>query len=244
MALVAVANLLLLSALVLIGPGCNNNTGTGPDADLSVSLSAVGDIDYSDGYPFGVWQDGFEDYSVGTWPPTWIADGNALSVGGVTDAAFYEGAKSLWLYGVPYGTWAGCTYRALNVEPPFEIRFAVRNGNESIGGPYPARAVVGLLAGTHWWDPERALIYFNYDGKIWALGEELGTFDCLEWYKVRIRYERPTSTEIKVRYWINNVCVGAVAVPAASFEDDLSHLELVVLEGSAWFDNVEICSRP
>jgi len=245
MALVAVANLLLLSAVVLIGPGCSNNPATGPDTDLLpvTSQSVVGDIDYSDGYPFGVWQDDFESYEAGLFPPTWIKDGN-ISLSYVDGSLSYEGDQSLRLYGTPYGTWAGCAYKALDVEPPFEIRLAIYNGDEAIGGPYPARAVVGLLAGTHWSDPERNLIQFIHDGNIQVYSEVLGTYETEQWYHVRIRYERPNETEVRVRYWLDNQCIGAKVFAVSPDEDDYTHLQLAVLEGSAWFDNVEICSRP
>jgi hypothetical protein len=244
--LVAAANLLLIAACLLVGPGCSNDSATGPDEMglLSSSQSVVGDIDFTDGYPWGVWQDDFEPYEVGFFPPTWIADGN-VSNSYVDGSISYDGSQSLRLYGTPYGTWAGCAYKVLDVSPPFEIKVAVYNGSEDIGGKYPARGLIGLLAGTNWIDPERTLLYFHNSGDIMVANSEvLGTYNSEQWYHIRIRYERPSETEVKLRYWINNQCVGSQLVEASQDEDDFTHLELLSLEGSAWFDNVEICSRP
>jgi len=248
-ALCAGLGAILLAAVLLIGLGCSNESATGPETGVSPAVNqavttVLSDLEFTDGYPWGVWQDDFEDYEVGSFPSTWIADGNTAT-SYVDDYVSFDGDQSLRLYGIPYATWAGCAYKALNVSPPFEIRVAVYNGSEAIGGPYPDRGSIGLLAGTHWSAPERTLLFFTKDGKITVADwEVLGDYNTEEWYHIRIRYERPNETEVSLRYWINNRCVGSQLVPASSHENDFTHLELLSLEGSAWFDAVEVCSRP
>lgn len=250
---VSLLGLLVLSAVFVIGLGCSRDNPTGSDPSglnslaQTVNLQADGLVDYADGYPFGVWQDGFEDYTVGTWPSTWVPSGNAPGLlNCVVDDIAFEGNQSLRLYGIPFGAWAGCAYRALETQAPLEIRVAVYNGNEPIGGTVqPARGHIGLLAGPHWSYPWRTLIQFNQDNDIISSGGHvLGTYNCLEWYEVRIRYERYDEENVRIRYWINHQFVWVEILPVRTGEDDYSYITLEALEGSAWFDNVEVCTRP
>ena len=69
---------------------------------------------------------------------------------------------------------------------------------------------------------------------------ELGTYNTLTWYLVRIRYEQTSASEVRLSYWINDVYLGNLSFSAISDELLLDHLELTVQEGSAWFDNIKI----
>ena len=242
-AIIAAVGVFLAATCLLVGFGCSRDSATGSNA-FSSYQAVVGDFDFTDGYPWGVWQDDFEAYATGSFPSAWIADGNALTVGGITDALFYEGTRCLYLYGVPYSCWSGEAYRALEVQAPFEIRVAVAVGDEDIGLPCTNRGAIGLLAGSGWEDPERILLYFDPEDQIMANGEVLGNYNPGEFYHIRIRYERPSETEVRMRYWINNQCVAGHTRPVYANEDNWTHLELLVRQGSAWFDAVEICSRP
>ena len=83
-----------------------------------------------------------------------------------------------------------------------------------------------------------------YDEIISSGGTKLGTYNSLQWYTVRIRYERPYADSVALRYWIDNKCVGAETLPIRASEDDMVILTFEALEGSAWFDAVEITDRP
>ncbi|UCD64128.1 MAG: hypothetical protein JSW34_01460 [Candidatus Zixiibacteriota bacterium] len=244
--------LMVVSAAALIGTGCSRDSSTGPDdfangRATAVQQSLVTGIDYFDvGYPYVAWQDGFETYTVGTWPPTFKADGNApVPPNGIVNDVFYEGAQSLRLYGVVGGCWAGCAYRALTVSPPYEVKVAVYNGNEPLSSScQPARGHVGILAGTNWWDPWRTFVYFNRYGEIISSGGEvLGTYNSLEWYLLRIRYERIDEGNVRLRYWVNNRYILSETLPVRTEEDNMVTLTFEALEGSAWFDAAEVRDR-
>ena len=191
-----------------------------------------------------VWSDGFETYSLGTFPGNWVADGNATntSTNFVNNEFSNQGAQSLKLYGTVGGCWGALTYRSINEEQPFEVQVAVRNGNETLSGCHPDRAGIGLRQGTSWSNPSRTFIRFLGDGTIISGGNtvSLGSYNTLDWYIIKVRYEKPSSTNIKLSYWINNIYKGSETLTAISSEDLLTNLELHVQEGTAWFDDIVI----
>ncbi len=129
-----------------------------------------------------------------------------------------------------------------NCYTSFEIEFAVRNGDETLFGCNPDRALVGLNKGTSWTNPsQRNFIQFKRDGKVYGGGGKvLGLYINNTWYSVRIRYEIISTSEIKLSYWINNNYAGSESLSAISEENLLKNLEIQVLEGSAWFDDIKI----
>lgn len=191
-----------------------------------------------------VWQDNFESYAARSWPASWAPDGNATdrSHNFIDNTQGYQSGQSLRLYGVINGCWGALAYHPLNVSPPFEIRLDVMNGNESLSGCHPDRAGIGLRVGTSWTNHGRGLINFKQDGSIKSGGGNvnLGTYSPMLWYSVKIRYERPSASEVKLSYWIDNQYKGSETIPSAPYENDLNNLSLGVNEGTAWFDNVGV----
>ena len=101
--------------------------------------------------------------------------------------------------------WAAIAYHTFNPIAPFEIEFAIRNGNEILSGCNPDRALVGLNTGTSWTNiSQRTLIKFSGDGNVYGGGgTQLSLYNNDTWYQVKIRYERISKSEIKLSYWIN-----------------------------------------
>ncbi len=188
------------------------------------------------------WQEGFESFTAGTWPSGWTGDANASSSGnGIDDAIAHSGANSLKLFGSLGGCWGALAYRAIGAEDPYELELYVRNGNESISGCHPERAYIGLRKGTHWSNPARMFLWFRGNGVIEdAAGNSLGTYDVLDWIKVRVKYERPNASDVVLSYWIDDVYQRSTTYAAHEEEDDLTNLDLTTQEGSVWFDDIRI----
>ena len=193
------------------------------------------------------WTDGFETYSPGVFPrPPWIPDGNAEtnpSANYVDNSVSYEGANSLRIFGLINSCWGALAYRPLSVSPPYEIELTVRNGNETTGGCHPDRVYIGLRKGFRWWNPARTLVEFMRNGTIRSSsGNILGTYSTLTWYNLKIRYERPSPTEVQISYWIDGDFKGTEILPLRPEENNLTNLDLTVQEGTVWYDNVKVCA--
>ena len=192
----------------------------------------------------GGWADGFESDTTGTFPSNWVADGNGtdISTNYVDNTQSYVGLYSLKLFGVIGGCWAALAYRPIILNAPFEVELDVRNGNESLSGCHPDRASIGLREGTSWVNPGRRFVNFKNDGSLESGGGNvnLGTYSTLTWYTVKIQYERPSTSEVKLSYWINGNYKGSETLPAISHENLLTNLNLTVNEGTAWFDDVKV----
>ncbi len=188
-----------------------------------------------------VWEDGFESYQGGAFPSaTWTPDANA-SASYVDNTVSFEGTKSLRHIGALGVCWGALAYRPITVSPPYEIEFIVRNGNESLSGCHPDRAYIGIRKGFGWLNPSRSFITFTGDGSIISSsGASLRTYETLNWYRVRIRYERPSSSEVKVSYWIDDTFVGNETLQARAEEDQMTNIDLTLQEGTAWFDAVKV----
>lgn len=188
------------------------------------------------------WSDGFESYTTGTFPSTWTPDANAVSDPNnnkVTTAVAHTGEKSLQLHGVVTGCWGALAYRALSVSPLYEIEVAVYNGNEPLSGCHPERAGLGIRQGFSWQNPAREFILFRGNGTITsAAGNVLQTYTPLTWYTVRIRYERPSSSQVRIVYWINGVYKGEETLTADPDEDQMTNLEINAQEGTVGFDDI------
>lgn len=192
-----------------------------------------------------VWHENFESYEVNTFPSTWVKDGNASSASTnfVTDQTSSEGSKSLQLYGSVGGCWGSIGYRALNTTSPYFIEMDIKNGTENLSGCHPNRAAIVLRQGTSWTNPGRLFVYFYNDGNI-HLGDEISDkFSTDIWYTVKIKYDKISSSEVKITYWINNVLKGEYTVDADSGEDEFTNLEIAVEEGTAWFDNITVMKQ-
>jgi len=191
------------------------------------------------------WTDGFETYTTGSLPSTWTPDANANDIGNnyVTTSTFFSGAKSLRLHGQLAGCWAAIAYRPLALSAPYEVEVAIRNGNESLSGCHPDRAGIGIRQGTSWQNPSRGFILFKGNGTIESAGGlTLQNYTTLSWYTVRIRYERPTSSQVRISYWVNGVYKGVETLSAHAQEDQMTNFEINAHEGTAWFDDIAITS--
>jgi hypothetical protein len=189
------------------------------------------------------WSDGFETYTTGSFPSTWTPDGNATDIGTnyVTTTTFLGGAKSLRLHGQLAGCWGALAYRPLTLSAPFEVEVAIRNGSESLSGCHPDRGGIGLRQGTSWQNPAREFILFKGNGNVTsAAGNVLQSYSTLTWYTVRIRYERPTSSQVRISYWINGVYKGVETLTAHAQEDQMTNFEINAQEGTVWFDDISI----
>jgi len=196
--------------------------------DKGASASNSVNITVTSGGVGLVWEENFESYVAGSWPSNWVPDGNATdsTTNYVDNAVFYEGTKSLHLFGVIGGCWGAIAYRPLTITPPYEIEVVVRNGNESLSGCHPDRAYIGIREGTSWTNPARRFIQFRQNNTIDGATDDfsLGTYTPLTWYIVKIRYERPSTSEVKISYWINGVYKGSQTLTAYSEEAQMTNL--------------------
>ncbi len=187
----------------------------------------------------------FESYIAGSFPPTWTPDANAVDaphLNRVDESVSHEGANSLRLHGRIAGCWGAHSYRPLTLTPPYDVEVAIRNGNFPLSGCNPSRGAIGVRKGTSWSNPSRNFLRVNSDGSLRSDGGNLnlGSIRPLEWHLVRIRYERPSSSEAKVSYWIDGTYKGFEIVASLRDEDQLTNLEISVGEGTAWFDSVRV----
>ena len=188
--------------------------------------------------------EGFDGYNAGSFPINWTPDANGsdISTNYVDNSIFYDGEKSLKLFGSIGGCWSGVAYHIVVAARPFEIELAIRNGNEVLSGCHPIRALVGFRKGTNWMDPaDRWFIKFNSNGKVYGSGgTELSNYNNSTWYLIKIKYEIISSSEIKLSYWINNNYAGSESLSPLSEENLLDNIELEAGEGSVWFDKIKI----
>jgi len=192
-----------------------------------------------------VWTDNFESYSTGSFPSAWIADANAKNeqTNYIDEFTSYEGSKSIRLTGSVAGCWAAIIYRSLAVLAPFEIELKVKNGNEVLSGCHPFRANIGLRKGASWANPSRTFLYFNNVGNI--VTEDnivLQPYNTLTWYDIRIRYEKISTNQVRVHYWINGTDKGTQNYSTIPEENELTYLDLDAQEGTVWYDNVTLRS--
>lgn len=190
-----------------------------------------------------IFEDDFESYNVGSFPSSWVPDGNGTnsSLNYVDDTYSFEGNQSLKLYGTVGGCWGALAYHSIGDTPPYFVEFAIRNGNENLSGCHPERGDIGLRNGTHWSNPERRFMLFDGDGKVYSGGGiELLSYDTEVWYLVKIKYEIISGNEVKLSYWVNNNFITDEVLPIHSYENQLDHLQIVTQEGSVWFDNIKL----
>jgi hypothetical protein len=191
------------------------------------------------------WSDGFETYTAGSFPSMWSPDANASDSRSnyVSSTVYHGGTKSLQLYGIVGGCWAAVAYRPLTISPPYEVEVTIRTGNDSLSGCHPNRALIGVRKGFTWTNPEREIVRFDGNGNIKSsAGNVLQTYATSTWYGIRIRYERPSSDQVRISYWINEVYKGVEILTADAEEDQFTNFEFNVDEGTAWLDDVVIRS--
>jgi len=238
--------LAVTAVLLILGmSACENETAVNPQfetesvtSSVDVPDSPVSGIDKGNG-----WRENFESYTAGDWPSSWVPDGNATNTATnyIDDIVYSSETKSLRLFGLLGSCWGSLALRPIDLNPPYQIHLKVRNGDESLSGCHPDRATVQLRQGTNWWNPARRLMLFKGDGTIVSCNERvLGEYSTLEWYSVRILYEKVSAGEVKISYWINDVSKGSDICAAIPEEDQLTNLDLETQEGTVWIDDVKV----
>ncbi|MFH1228576.1 MAG: LamG-like jellyroll fold domain-containing protein [Planctomycetota bacterium] len=195
------------------------------------------------GGPLVVWEDGFETYTAGSFPSAnWVSD---AAGGSVDNTVAYSGSQSLKMIGVIGGSWGGLAYRPLQTTTPYDIELYLRNGSEALSGAHPDRGYVGLRKGTSWTNPSRQFLqargtgvmeFYKVDGTVLTTTN----YTTNTWYKIKIGYERPDASTVKITYWLNDIYIGMNTGAASAEENNLTNLDLTCQEGSAWFDDVKI----
>jgi len=189
--------------------------------------------------------DDFENYLIDSWPSSdWIKDANAndTSNNKILSDPINNNNQVLKLFGTVGGCWGALTYKQCSFPDEFYVETKVYNGSESLNGCHPHRAYIGLRQGTYWANPARRLILFNGDGSITASdGTILQGYESSQWYDVKIYYKR-NNTDLSLEYWINNVNKGKINIIISDLEkeDSFDHIDLTVMEGTAYFDDIKI----
>jgi RHS repeat-associated protein len=188
----------------------------------------------------GGWIDDFQSYALGSFPSAnWTPSGNNGTQ--IVGSPVTHSSKSVQLYGQVGACWAALIHRPLQVTFPYTIQFYAYNGTESLSGCHPYRAAVGLNTQPTWTSPARSLATFSSDGHFLDGNNTQGPqFPLQTWVKVRIAYEMPNSSTVRLTYWLNDQYLESINVSANSYEAQLAYLSLVSDEGTGYFDNVSV----
>jgi len=188
------------------------------------------------------WVDNFESYSVGSFPsPSWTPSGNNGT--NVVNSTWFSPTQSAQLYGQVGGCWAALIYRQLTVTPPYTVEYFAKNGTESLNGCHPKRASAELKTSSDWTSGGRTIAVFDSSGNFDdANGSQGPNFPLNTWVKVRILYEMPNASTVRLTYWLNDQYYESILVPANSFDSQLAYLSLGSQEGTSWFDDVSVTS--
>ncbi|MGM0582919.1 MAG: PKD domain-containing protein [Bacteroidota bacterium] len=188
--------------------------------------------------------DDFESYQINVWPEDWTASANATeNAENYIDDHAHSGDQSLRLHGVEGGCRASIALNSLPLTPPFTLKLSIFNGFENLSGCHPHRGKVSLRKGTYWDNPARTLIKFNGNRDIMGAGETpLVDYEISKWYEFQISYELNSENMVEIHYWIDGDYKGFDIVPAHSEESEMTNISLEALEGTVWYDDIEIKS--
>lgn len=182
-----------------------------------------------------VWKEDFEDSNIGSFPVGWYPDANAnaRSKNKIIDE---NGNKILQLYGVVGGCWGALTYKNLETGDSYKISLDVKNDKNNNNGCHTGRAAIGLREGMSWKNKSEAFCYFDKSGRLYSKsGNMIANTDLGEWQNVEIRYFNGDSP--KLIYYLNKEKIWE---ENRKLNINVNNLELVVQEGTAYFDNVEV----
>ncbi len=190
--------------------------------------------------PDGGWIDDFQSYSPGNFPSAnWTASGNSGTR--VVNSPVFLSSRSAQLYGQVGGCWGALIHRPLKITASYTIQFYAYNGRETLSGCHPSRAQVQLNTQPTWTSPVRTLATFSSDGHFLDGNNNTGPqFPLQTWVKVRIAYERPSSSTVRLTYWLNDQYFDTIEAPSNSYESQLAYLSLSSGEGTSYFDNVSV----
>jgi hypothetical protein len=176
------------------------------------------------------WREDFENCSINTFPNNWIPDANAnKSSSGIIEEG---GNKILRLYGNIDGCWGALAYREKLIDPPYEIKLKIKNGDENLGGCHPSRAMIGLREGDDWSTSGKSFVSFSEEGNLLGInGEILCKTELNVWNNLKIKYDSG-----KIEYYLNENKIGESFYTMPNYKN----LELSVNEGNAYFDDIEI----
>jgi len=176
------------------------------------------------------WYDDFESYTVGSFPsPNWTYSGNSDIA--VDSSRHVSGGQSVRMNN-PWG-WPTVLHRPLNIPPPLTVEFHVFNGADSAG--------LALFTAPTWTSSGRGVISFDSDGKIReAGGAVVGTYSPGRWIKTKVTYEVLDAATVRLRFWIDDVLKGSVALPSFPYEYELAYLSPSAGMGTDWFDDIKV----
>jgi hypothetical protein len=193
------------------------------------------------------WSEDFESVSCGGLPTGWVDGQGNGDFGAVWDvgSVVCQGSQALGFCGVLGQAWAAlaaCPADPVGTLHPeyLSLQFRVRGGSETLSGPYPGRAYVLLSDATTWNGNERGLFTMQEDGTLAGSGLTLGSVELGTCHQVRIDYTKIDASSVEIAYWLDGSAVGTTTVPAAAYEDALLYLQFGSLEGSAWFDDLNV----
>ena len=123
-------------------------------------------------------------------------------------------------------------YREKLIDPPYEIKLKIKNGDENLGGCHPSRAMIGLREGDDWSTSGKSFVSFSEEGNLLGInGEILCETELNVWNYLKIKYDSG-----KIEYYLNENKIGESFYTMPNYKN----LELSVNEGNAYFDDIEI----
>lgn len=188
-----------------------------------------------------IWSDDVESYQVGSleYGTPWILSGNTAA--SVTTAQSKSGSKSIQLYGEVAGCWGTHAHRYVGTNQSMRITFNVMVGGETLTGCHPEYVTVQMGSAATWASDTKGLLSFNKDGTIHAGGSlQLGAFESNTWYKVSVLFDRYSTTNCALHYWINDELKASTNYSAPASELNLGFLSIGADEGTSWFDDIQV----
>ncbi len=195
------------------------------------------------------------------WEPQyWQANNDAMNNDNNCISSGANGtAQSIQLYtppSAPYGAYITTKIAQWGVSPdlptgPFELRFYVKMGNETLNDSEAKRGAVSIsgvngddtIGGMNFID----LITFKDNGNLIldCKGNTIGSYTDHTWLPVRIQFvdDLPGLSlgSVKINYWIDNNFITSPTIVENLYYYDASHfLMLWSCGGTVWYDEVKI----
>jgi hypothetical protein len=194
------------------------------------------------------WHEDMETTSCGALPAGWTDGGGNNEMGTVWDvgSVVCHGNHSLGFFGVVGGCWAALAVHGVSPDDlayatSLTLEFVIRGGKEPTSGCHGgARAHVELNAAPDWTGAHRGLFYLGGNGELFGSGLDLGTIPLEECHRIRIEYVRVDESNVHIAYALDGTAVGETTLPASGVEDSFVYLHFGALEGSAWYDDIDV----